>query len=729
MSLLQIAGLRSTLVRTPWRRGLRAGVAVGSTMFVCLLLHHSMGWAALGALYVCLVDNDGPHRSRLGNMLTVLVPGALAVMIGSVANVNLVIGLTITLAFCFLLTLARVISQPMAASSVLILICYIVAFGSTDHLLLHGAADALDYLLGGLWAAALAAVLWPLDPFRPARNATAEVYASLLQLSNALSGTYTVEGLTHFNDLLAQTRLRIEQAQAAIIETPARMAARTIRARNLTVLTKSADLLLARILRFAEFAETSLLEPATLQPIEAWLQASLAPLELALRQRPLNNGAAFAREGSLAIDLHRSASFLETNLLTDESIPHFVRDYIVATLRDALFNIEIAYEALRSIWTGAESRQREFLQFSSSLSGAPAAMATPLAWVETLRSNFTIRSVMFRHALRVAVVVAVDGLLVRTIHVTHGYWLAMTSLIVLRPFAGETVRRSIERVAGTIAGGILAAGFTAVLTSESELIVLVMICAAGSVALYTVEYAWYCFFVTPAIVLLTLPQLHDWHLAVIRTEMTLLGALVAVFAMLLLWPERESLQLPGLLARGAAADAAYLRATLLFWQQSTGQSREVRIDAERALLAPARRLCGLAVNDAEDTLDHALLEHSIPLNPRRSSTELLNSAALTFTTYLRRLTRTTTTLAAIGPHAESLDPGAAASEMVTALALRLDGVVQSLSGQISVPLAEQTTTIPLGLAASLHTDQLRRMERQISILERTALDLAAATQT
>jgi uncharacterized membrane protein YccC len=707
---LQVLPLRSALRKMQGQRGLRAGLAVGGAAFTSLLLHHPLGWAALGALYVCLVDNGGPYRLRLGNITAVLVPGALAIVLGSAAGAHFLTGVFITALFCFAMTLIRVVSQPLAASSVLVLICYVVAYGHTEHAFPAAAAGGLQYLLGGLWAAALALVLWPVDPFRPAREAVAHLYASLTTLADALPDAATPAGLTRFNAAIAHTRLAIETAHKALAATPARMTARTLRARNLTVLTESADLLLARILRFSDLAETA---RQPLPPIAAWLHAALSPIETALQQRPLDNAASFDQQGSRSTDLHRATARLE---------PTLANPYLITTLHDALFNFEIAYEALRAIWTGAESTQPRFAPYLP----APTRIPAPRLWLESLRSNLTPQSLMFRYALRLAAVVALDTLILHFIHVTHGYWLAMTSLIVLRPFAGETVRRSFERVAGTIAGGLLAAGLTAVFANQTQLLCLVTLCAAGAVAFYAVDYAWYCFFLTPTIVLLTLPRLHDFHLAAVRAEMTFLGALIAVAAMLLLFPERESLQLPRLLARGATANGAYLRATLVYWSTPALTPEAHRIQAERTLLAPARRRCGLAVNDAEDTLDHALLEHALPLNPRAAATERLNRAALTFTTYLRRITRTTTTLAAIGPGA---DTPAALTDIVTTLAARLEAIGHTLTTKTTAPQPPPHTPDPRieALPATLPLDQLRRLDRQVSILERATFDIALTT--
>ena len=59
-------------------------------------------------------------------------------------------------------------------------------------------------------------------------------------------------------------------------------------------------------------------------------------------------------------------------------------------------------------------------------------------------------------------------------------------------------------------------------------------------------------------------------------------------------------------------------------------------------MAPARRRCGLSINDAEEALDRLMQEPSFGL--RSSSGKDLKTTALTFVTYLRRLTRSVTTL-------------------------------------------------------------------------------------
>ena len=706
MAIVRITGLRSAFTRMQWRRGLRAALAVGVAMLVCYLLHKPIGWAALGAFQVIVVDNGGPYRSRLANILTILIGGSLGVFLGLLSGVNLPIAVTVTFLFCFVATLARVMSQPFASSSVTVLVSYIVAVGTPPHTLAFATTNTLYFALGGLWAASLSLLLWPTDPFRPARLAVANVYATLAELICLLPSTTEPEGHRAFNESLSLFRLRIEAAHETLAATPARMTSRTIRARNLTVLTENADLLLARLLRIAELGAHDPRNP--LPEIAGWLTASLEPVEPALRQRPRDRGASFAPTGFLYTNLQRSLPRLEAAIVTSEQ----PSTYLIAALRDTLLYFETTYEAIRAIWTGIEPRRSPITLLDSPIRTNPHP---PLLWFDALQANLSLRSIMFRHALRLAFIVALDVLIagfLRIHHqpITHSYWIAMTSLIVLQPYTGETIRRSGERVLGTVAGAALASLLAVFIHTELSLLAVISVGAFFTLALYAVDYAWYCFFLTPTIVLMVLPHFRDWHFAAVRMGMTGFGALTAVLAMLFLWPEFESLQLPRLLARCAAADAAYLRAMIAFWQTASPSDAHARLQAERTILAPARRLCGLATTQAEETLDHALLEPDLPLIGTRDRAAQLSSSALTFTTFVRRLTQTITTVAAIGT------PTPSAVEKISHLAARLDAVSAALEAH----------TLPPPPDPAPPDEQLVRIERQVSVLERTAVELSTA---
>jgi uncharacterized membrane protein YccC len=320
---------------------------------------------------------------------------------------------------------------------------------------------------------------------------------------------------------------------------------------------------------------------------------------------------------------------------------------------------------------------------------------------------------MMRHALRMAVVGAVDVLLMNRLQLAHGFWLAMTSIIVLQPHSSGTLRKSLQRVGGTIGGGILAALLTAVIHSYAGVIAVIAVCSVLTLATYAIDYGWYSFFLTPTFVLLSLPYLRDWRYAGLRIVTTLLGAVTAVLAMRLLWPQSLNVELARLLGRCASTASAYLRATLQFWAAKADE----RASADRRFLAPARRACGLASQDAEEALDRALLDQAVgpvSLGRRAPAAE----SALAFTTYTRRFTQCLTTLASVGK------PTSATIARLNKLIVRLDAIASTLTTPTQQPVspagpwALNPGPSSFDPASPLAEQMLQRMERQAGVLER-----------
>ena len=285
-------------------------------------------------------------------------------------------------------------------------------------------------------------------------------------------------------------------------------------------------------------------------------------------------------------------------------------------------------------------------------------------------------------------------------------WCCGTSIILLPPYRAGTARKSLQRVSGTVAGGFLAAILAAALPGQLSMIAVITVLSSLTLATYAVDYAIYCFFLTPTFVRMSLPHFHDWRYAGIRIGTTLAGAAIAMLAMRLLWPERADVELGDLLRRGVEADAAYLRAMLRYWSAPEAQRRA----AEREILAPARRACGLTSNDAEEAVDRLMQEPSFgALDPAAST---LRNEALTFATYLRRLTQSITTLAVVGRGTPSIRP------RLERLAARLDCIATAPATVSMSPEIEWTA------ATNVVEAQMKRIERQTGILERAARTLS-----
>jgi uncharacterized membrane protein YccC len=701
-------------------RGLRAGVAVAAAMIVCRMLGKPMGWAALGGFEAILVDNGGPYRSRLQTLAAVMIGGAVGCVVGAMASTPLIVALIVTATFCFAVTFLRVVAQPIASTSVIMIVLYFAGFGGSAHTLRGAMGNALAYVLGGAWTAALSLGLWQVDPFRPARRAVADCYDVLANFTAAVQWTEpgSIERRaqrTRTHELQRTMRITMETARAALETTAARTTARTVRARNLTVLLEGADILFSETIRWVELLEGAddVGSRAVLMDTLVWVSGAERAVSRGLVQRPADGGAAFAPEGSYSLEhVKRRAEAIRVRDAAGTAAG--VLRYLAADEKDALQNVEIAFEAVRAVWSGSEVGASGAVERWKGLAQRGPVADAGSGWLDAVRANWTFESLMMRHALRMAVVGGVDVLLMHRLHLSHGVWLAMTSLIVLQPHGSGTLLKTAQRVGGTIAGGFLAALLTAVIHTDTGVIAVITVTSVLTMATFSVDYGWYSFFLTPTFVLMSLPHLNDWHFAGVRILTTVVGAVVALTAMWLLWPEREEMQLGQLLGRGAAADAAYVRAMLRFWAVGAGD----RAAADRELMAPARRRCGLSINDAEEALDRLMQEPSFGL--RSSSGKDLKTTALTFVTYLRRLTRSVTTLG-------GLDAGdATAVRRMEGVAARLDAVsAVLLDGAVLVVTEDKSS--PAESKGGIAEELVRRMERQAGVMERAAGEILQET--
>lgn len=90
----------------------------------------------------------------------------------------------------------------------------------------------------------------------------------------------------------------------------------------------------------------------------------------------------------------------------------------------------------------------------------------PHSWSATaglIRAQLNWRSPILRHAVRLAVAASAGVALGRAAGAEHGYWIAVTVLMVLRPETAHTYTRCIGRITGNAVGVVAASTFTALL--------------------------------------------------------------------------------------------------------------------------------------------------------------------------------------------------------------------------------------------------------------------------
>ncbi|MGC2620852.1 MAG: FUSC family protein, partial [Acidobacteriaceae bacterium] len=149
-----------------------------------------------------------------------------------------------------------------------------------------------------------------------------------------------------------------------------------------------------------------------------------------------------------------------------------------------------------------------------------------------LRQCASLRTPVCLYGLRMALVAMASTEVYRHLNFLSGYWIPMTTLLVVRPDFFQTLTRGVMRVTGTVLGGWLAGLLAAYLhPSPLALAGLVVFFAWWSFSLLKVNYSLYSMCLTAYIVfLLSLSGLPAATVVHRRAGYTLLGGAVALLA-------------------------------------------------------------------------------------------------------------------------------------------------------------------------------------------------------
>ncbi|HHQ4304584.1 TPA: YccS family putative transporter [Serratia fonticola] len=253
--------------------------------------------------------------------------------------------------------------------------------------------------------------------------------------------------------------------------------------------------------------------------------------------------------------------------------------------------------------------------------------------------HLTPQSALFRHAIRMSVVLCVGYAFIQLTGMQHGYWILLTSLFVCQPNYNATRRRLALRIIGTLAGILIGLPILYFVPSLEGQLILIVISGVLFFAFRTVQYAHATMFIT-LLVLLCFNLLGEgFEVAAPRVYDTLLGCAIAWAAVSFIWPDWKFRQLPAMVRKTLNADCRYLDAILVQYHQGKDNGLPYRIarrDAHNSDAELASVISNMSADPKADKtiqeaafrllcLNHTLLSYISALGAHR---ERLESAAV-----------------------------------------------------------------------------------------------------
>ncbi len=197
--------------------------------------------------------------------------------------------------------------------------------------------------------------------------------------------------------------------------------------------------------------------------------------------------------------------------------------------------------------------------------------------VVRIKQNLTPESVLFRHAIRVSMVLLVGYIFVQITDIQYGYWVLLTALFVSQPNFNATKRRLRLRILGTMAG--IALGFLIlyfVPSTEGQLLLLIL---SGVLFfdLRSKQYAQATAFITIlALINFNLDGL-GFQAAMPRLIDTIIGCGLAWLGVTFIFPDWKFRRLAPTVARSLEAQCNYLAEVVNQYDQGRNNGLNYRV--------------------------------------------------------------------------------------------------------------------------------------------------------
>ncbi|GAB3836513.1 FUSC family membrane protein [Hymenobacter jeollabukensis] len=512
---------------------------------------------SLGAVCASLTDIPGPVRhKRNGLWLCTALVFVVALLTG-VARLNVwVLGGEILL-LSFALTMLLVYGARAGAIGSAGLLIMILTM-DRDLTMPQLASYAGLVLLGGVWYTLVCLLFFRIRPYRPAQRALGECIHAIAEYLRLKAEFYDPEtSLDRDYRQLVQQQVTVSEKQDA---------ARELLFKSRMIVRETTGTGRRLVLTFVDAVDLYEQITATYYDYAALRQRFNHTGVLADVARLIRVMAVELDHIGLAIQANRAPATPHDRLPELEQLKARI-DRIGEeepgsnlVLRKILVQLRNLHQRLADISRETDPTYRapapngaaeaDYSRFVSHQSLSPAI----------LLGNLTMSSATFRHALRVSVA-AIIGFAVARLLVSghHSYWIVMTTVYMLKPGFSLTKERNIQRVTGTLVGGLIGVAVIWLVPNEMVQFGFLLVFMITAYSFQRLNYVVMVTFLTPFLVIM-FHFLGIRYVAVIEERVldTVIGCAIALTTGYVLFPRWESEQLTTYMRDVLQANRYYL---------------------------------------------------------------------------------------------------------------------------------------------------------------------------
>lgn len=202
-----------------------------------------------------------------------------------------------------------------------------------------------------------------------------------------------------------------------------------------------------------------------------------------------------------------------------------------------------------------------------------------------LLGNFSLRSAIFRHSLRLSMTVMIGYALGTFFDFQNPYWILLTIIVIMRPSYGLTKSRTKDRIIGTLLGGAIATGFVFVVQNPYVFGALGMVSLVIAFSMVQKNYRAGATFITLTVVFVYAIIKPD-VITVIQYRIldTLIGAGLSFVAMLWILPAWGFMEIKEQTANSVKANRRFFTQIAAYYEQKGKVTTTYRVSRKEAFV-------------------------------------------------------------------------------------------------------------------------------------------------
>ncbi|WP_151790363.1 YccS family putative transporter [Acinetobacter junii] len=194
-----------------------------------------------------------------------------------------------------------------------------------------------------------------------------------------------------------------------------------------------------------------------------------------------------------------------------------------------------------------------------------------------VKQHLTPESVLFRHAVRLSIVLFVGYIFIQVTNIAYGYWILLTALFVCQPNFNATKRRLYLRIVGTLIGIIVGLAIIYFIPSLEGQLVMLVLSGVLFFELRSKQYAQATAFITILALINFNLDGSAFAAGFPRFIDTLIGCALAWFGVSFIWPDWKFRRLPRTIQRSIEAQCNYLSEVVQQYHEGKNNALNYRV--------------------------------------------------------------------------------------------------------------------------------------------------------